>query len=120
MNRGLWFDSTCFFFLISCTQVIIFYGKIISEKISGVKIYKTSERGQSMWVYLTVALGGFLIGFIARMIQQSFTDVRKSVGTLNVVKIGDNPEDLLLELEEPPDKWLNGQAIMLLVKTTRR
>lgn len=73
-----------------------------------------------MWIYITVALAGFIAGFIARIIQQSITDVRKSVGTLNVVKIGDNPEDLLLELEEPPDKLLNGQAITLLVKTTRR
>lgn len=73
-----------------------------------------------MWIYITVALAGFLVGFIARMVQQSFTDVAKSIGTLNVVKIGDNPEDLLLELEEPPDKLLNGQAITLLVKTTRR
>ena len=73
-----------------------------------------------MWVYITVALVGFLVGFFARMVQQSFTDVRESIGTLNVVKIGDNPEDLLLELEEPPDKLLNGQTITLLVKTTRR
>ena len=73
-----------------------------------------------MWIYIAVALAGFLVGFIARMIQQSITDVRKSVGILNVVKIGDSPEDLLLELEEPPDKLLNGQAITLLVKATRR
>ena len=73
-----------------------------------------------MLVYITVALAGFLVGFIARMVQQSFTDVRRSIGTLNIVKIGDSPEDLLLELEEPPDKLLNGQAITLLVKATRR
>ena len=73
-----------------------------------------------MWVYITVALVGFLVGFFARMVQQSFTDVRESIGTLNVVKIGSDPEDLLLELEEPPNKLLNGQTITLLVKTTRR
>lgn len=73
-----------------------------------------------MWIYITVALAGFLVGFIAGIIKQSMADARKSVGTLNVVKIGDNPEDLLLELEEPPDKLLNDQAITLLVKTTRR
>jgi hypothetical protein len=73
-----------------------------------------------MWIYNTVALAGFLVGFIARMVQQSVTDVRKSIGILNIVKIGDNPEDLLLELEEPPERLLNGQAITLLVKATRR
>ena len=73
-----------------------------------------------MWPYLAAILGGVLIGFVLRMIQQSFTDVRRSIGTLNIVKIGDAPEDILLELEEPPDKLLNGQTIMLLVQATRR
>lgn len=73
-----------------------------------------------MWVYITVALAGFLAGFIARVVQQSITDVKRSIGTLNVVKIGDAPEDLLLELEEPPDKLQNGQTITLYVRATRR
>jgi len=74
-----------------------------------------------MWLYIAVALlGGFLLGFVARMFQSAIHDANKTAGVLNVVTVGDNPEDLLLQLDESPGKLTDGQIITLYVKATRR
>ena len=75
-----------------------------------------------MWYIIVAALGGFLLGFLARMIQQSIWEVlhTETAGTLRVVKFEDNPEDLLLQLNEPPSKLRDRQIISLDVAVTRR
>jgi hypothetical protein len=78
------------------------------------------ERRKDMWVYITVALAGIIVGFFLRMIQSSIHDVKDVAGVLNIVKVGDNPEDLLLELDESPGKLSDGQLVTLYVRATRR
>ena len=75
-----------------------------------------------MWYIIAAVLGGFILGFLARMIQQSVWEVlhTETAGTLRVVKFEDNPEDLLLQLNEPPSKLRDGQLISLDVAVTRR
>lgn len=75
-----------------------------------------------MWYIIVAVLGGFVLGFLARVIQQSIWEVlhTETAGTLRVVKFEDNPEDLLLQLNEPPSKLRDGQLISLDVAVTRR
>ena len=75
-----------------------------------------------MWYIIVAVLGGFILGFLARVIQQSIWEVfhTETAGTLRVVKFEDNPEDLLLQLNEPPSKLRDRQIISLDVAVTRR
>lgn len=78
------------------------------------------ERRKDMWQYVVAVLVGIIVGFLFRIFQSAMHDSEKTAGVLNVVKIGDNSEDLLLELDEPPGKLTDGQIITLYVRATRR
>lgn len=73
-----------------------------------------------MWVYIMVALAGIIVGFFLRIFQSAIHDSKDIAGVLNVVKVGDNPEDLLLELDDSPGKLTDGQLVTLYVRATRR
>lgn len=75
-----------------------------------------------MWVYLVVFLVGAIAGFFARMIQHAIYEATHTnvVGTLNVVSFTDGRDEMLLELNDSPDKLINGQFISLDVRKSRR
>ena len=75
-----------------------------------------------MWYIVVAVLGGFIFGFLFRMFQHALWEIThtETAGTLRVVKFEDNPEDLLLQLNEPPSNLRDGQLITLDVAVTRR
>lgn len=72
-------------------------------------------------LYVVAALGGILVGFVLRMIQTSIYAAKhsSSIGTLNVVKVGDDRADILLELYDSPEKLSQGRAIVDIVRSRR-
>lgn len=73
-----------------------------------------------MW-YVIAALGGVLVGFVLRMIQTAVHAARHStsIGTLNIVKVGNDRADILLELHDSPEKLSQGRAIVDIVRSRR-
>ena len=59
-----------------------------------------------------------VIGWLARVLYDA---VRADpLGTLNVVEWNDGTTELLLQLDEGPEKFENGHLIMLRIHKTRR
>lgn len=75
-----------------------------------------------MWTYIALFLAGAVFGFFARIIQHAFYEAShtETIGTLNVVSFENGQNDLLLELNDSPDKLLNGQFVTLDVRKSRR
>ena len=75
-----------------------------------------------MWTYVALFLAGAVFGFFGRIIQHAiYTATHTEItGTLNVVSFENGQNDLLLELNDSPDKLLNGQFVTLDVRKSRR
>ena len=74
-----------------------------------------------MWSYIAAVLGGMILGYFVRMVQQAyyFAHHGNYAGTLSIVEFN-NTQDMLLELNEPPDNLKNGSLVVMEVRRTRR
>lgn len=73
-------------------------------------------------VYIFIVAGFVVLFFIGVLIGEVLMSGmnKKMIGTLNVVEWDDGTSELLLQLDEGPENFSNGEEISLRIHKTRR